>query len=157
MPTDGNRSIFVAKNQSAEIVGCCEVIEERLDLSYLYTEAETNTSKQSRKKNGRLRPIIENLCVHQEYRRKRIGKDLIKACEKAVQAWIPMHDEVYAQVEEGNTSAINFFSECGYTMLFVDPLSKKVTLDGTLFPKESIVSKWMLRKILNNDVDSQFF
>lgn len=92
-----------------------------------------------------------------DYRRNGIGVDLVIACERAVQTWIPRHDEVYAQVEEDNTSAINLFSQCGYTSLFVDPTCSKVILDDNLFGKQTSVSKVMFRKFLSNDSDLQLF
>ena len=157
MPTGGNRSIVVAKNPSSEIIGCCEVIEDRLDMSY-YSDSSANTiSKHMQKKSSRLRPIIENLTVKPEYRRKGIGVELVNACERAIRNWIPKHDEIYAQVEEDNTSALNLFSNCGYTSLFVDPTCTKVSLENNLFAKQTTVSKVMFRKFLSNDLDSDFF
>ena len=157
MPTGGNRSIFVAKKQCSEkIVGCCEVTEEMLDMSLLDTDESATETSNTRKKNARMRPIIENLSVHPNYRRKGVGVQLVNACENAVQSWIPKHEEIYAQVEEGNAPAINLFRQCGYTSLFVDPTCRKVTLDGTLFAENTIVSKIMLRKFLFNE-DMQYF
>ena len=156
MPTSGNRSIFVAKTQSSEIIGCCEVIEERIDFRRLDSEIKTR-NKQIGKKSNRLRPIIENLTVQPKYRRQGIGLDLVAACESAVQTWIPRHDEVYSQVEEENTSALKLFKQCGYTSLFVDPTCTKTSLDGTLFAKSTTVSKVMLRKFLVNEADLELF
>ena len=153
MPTGGNRAIFVAKNMSNDIIGCCEVIEEKFDVKYL--ENSNAKIKRNRKKNGRLRPIIENLSVDTEYRRKGIGLDLVSACERAVQGWIPKHDAIYAHVEEDNISAFKLFTQCGYNALFTDPTSTKVTLDGTLFVRETPVSKVTFRKFLDNDANFQ--
>lgn len=155
MPTDGNRAIFVAKNSTSDIIGCCEVIEEKVDLSYKEGSVSP-ANERDRKKNARLKPIIENLSVQKEYRRKGIGADLVIACENVVQTrWIPRHDEILAQVEEENTSALNFFAQHGYESLFIDPTCKKVSLDGTLLAKETTVSKVMVRKFLDGDM--QYF
>lgn len=143
----------MAKNASSEIIGCCEVIEEKLDLSYLHV----NSNKNTRKKSTRLRPIIENLAVKPEYRRDGIGVDLVNACEKAVRNWIPKHDEIYAQVEEGNTSALKLFGNCGYASLFVDPTCKKVTIEDTLFARQSAVPKVMFRKFVSNESGLDLF
>lgn len=156
MPTGGNRSIFIAKNKYSEIIGCCEVIEEKIDLSY--SDSNTTNKKTVPKKIARLRrPIIENLSVRPEYRRKGIGQDLVHACENAVQLWIPKHYEIYAQVEETNTSAFNLFGHRGYTSLFVDPNATKTSLDGTLFVKSTTVPKVMFRKFLSSDSETQLF
>lgn len=158
MPTDGNRSIFVAKNQCSEkLVGCCEVTEERLDMGAVHYNESAETS-QTRKRNARMKPIIENLSVHPNYRGKGIGVQLVHACENAMQSWIPKHEEIYAQVEEGNVPAMNLFRQCGYTSLFVDPACKKVSLDGTLFAENTVVSKIMFRKFLCiEDMNMQYF
>lgn len=156
MPTSGNRSIFVAKNLSSRIIGCCEVIEDRLDFSCLDSEIKS-TSKQIRSKSNRLRPIIENLTVEPNYRRQGLGLELVAACESAVQTWIPRHDEVYTQVEGDNAAALNLFKQCSYTSLFIDPTCTKTSLDGTLFVKSTTVSKIMLRKFLVNEADLELF
>lgn len=155
MPTGGNRAVFVAKNLSNDIIGCCEVIEEKFDVKYL--ENSNKNIKRNRKKNGRMRPIIENLSVNTGYRRRGIGLDLVSACECAVQGWIPKHDAIFAQVEEDNVSAFKLFGLCGYKALFTDPTSTKVSLDATLFVREIPVSKVTLRKFLDNDANFQLF
>lgn len=88
--------------------------------------------------------------MKQEYRREGIGIALLNACETAVESWTtPIHDEVFAQVEEGNLQALEFFIRCGYQRLFVDDTCTKTVLDGALFMKEATVTKVMMRKILN--------
>ena len=135
VPFNGNRCVFIARaarnNTAAEIIGCCEVIEERIVIS---------------KQAGavpRVRPIIENLAVKKEYRRQGVGKALLDACEQAIQTWIPFHDDTCAQVEEGNDKALQFFSNNGYEFLFTD---KSCTKD---FSRTNI-SKIMLRKKIVN-------
>lgn len=74
---------------------------------------------------------------------------LLDACEDAVRRW-PGQDEVFAQVDEENVGAFYLFRKCGYQNLFADPTCTKVTLDSTLF-REEAVTKWMMRKILEDD------
>jgi ribosomal protein S18 acetylase RimI-like enzyme len=130
---------------AAEIVGCCEVIEERLDISQ--QQRPFSRSERERRKTARRRPVIENLCVKRGYRRCGVGAALVRSCEGAVRRW--GQDEVFTQVDDDNTDAYNLFSKCGYRCLFSDPTCTRVVLDGVLFAKEVAVTKRMLRKILN--------
>ncbi|KAL9178707.1 hypothetical protein ACHAXT_003838 [Thalassiosira profunda] len=140
-----NRCIFVAKvadGNCDEIVGCCEVIEERLD-----TQHPGTASERERRKTARPRPVIENMCVKPEHRRTGTGMALVKACGETVRQWLG-HDEIFAQVEENNTPALRLFERCGYSVLFADPTCTKVTLDGALFSEET-VTKVLMRKLLD--------
>ena len=131
-----------------EIIGCCEVIEEGLDLSPQQNVSITIGEKE-RRKGARPRPVIENLCVKKEYRQSGIGLALLQACEKAVELWPGCH-EIFAQVELDNARAYNLFCKCGYQSLFADPTCSKVSLDNAFFVKEVKVTKWMMRKFLDN-------
>jgi GNAT superfamily N-acetyltransferase len=152
VPFKGNRSIFIARAFSnppmsmseavSEIIGCCEVIEERLVIS------QQQQQQQNRCVTPRIRPIIENLAVKEEYRRRGVGRALLEACEKSVQTWIPFHDEVFAQIEDGNNQALEFFIDCRYDFLFADTSCTKVDLGGFAFSQTN-VTKVMLRKVLD--------
>jgi ribosomal protein S18 acetylase RimI-like enzyme len=136
VPFNGNRCIFIARaarnNTAAEVIGCCEVIEERVVIS------------QQAGAVPRVRPIIENLAVKKEYRRQGVGKALLDACEQAMQTWIPFHDDICAQVEEGNDKALQFFSNTGYEVLFTD---KSCTKD---FSRTNISKMMLSKKIVNS-------
>mmetsp|Transcript_26745 Transcript_26745/g.49189 ORF Transcript_26745/g.49189 Transcript_26745/m.49189 type:complete len:176 (+) Transcript_26745:367-894(+) len=148
LSTADNRCIFVAKAMAADnsdaIVGCCEVIEEQLDITM---SPKITVSERERRKTARLRPVIENLCVKQEYRRSGVGIALAHACEEAVRLW-PGHSEIFAQVEDENTRAYHLFRKCGYQFLFADPTCTEVVLENALFAKEVKVTKRMMRKFL---------
>ncbi len=135
-PFNGNRCIFIARaarnNTAANIIGCCEVIEERVVIS------------QEAGAVPRVRPIIENMAVKEEYRRQGVGKALLEACEQAMQTWIPFHDDICAQVEEGNDKALQFFSNKGYEVLFTD---KTCTKD---FSRTNISKIMLSKKIVNS-------
>jgi ribosomal protein S18 acetylase RimI-like enzyme len=138
VPFNGNRSVFIARacnnpDKLKEIIGCCEVIEERIVIS--------------QGQNARVRPIIENLAVKEQYRRQGVGKALLETCERNVQTWIPFHDDVFAQVEDGNSKARDFFINCGYEVVFSDTDCKKDDLEGLAF-RQSKITKFMLRKVL---------
>lgn len=135
-----------AANTASEIVGCCEVAEEQLDILMSPTSTITR-SERERRKTARHRAIVENLCVGQQYRRSGVGMALVHACERAVQCW-PGHDEIFAQVKQDSMQAYHLFLKRGYRCLFADPTCKEVTLENAMFAKEVVVTKLMLRKFL---------
>jgi len=144
------RCIFVAKavalNSSDEIIGCCEVVEEQLDIITSPT-ANITLSERQRRKTARHRAIIENLCVRQSHRRSGVGTALVHACEQAVKVW-PGHHEIFSQVGDHNIQAYSLFLKRGYQFLFADPTCSEVTLDDAFFAKEVVVKKSVLRKFL---------
>ena len=145
VPVLGNRSVFIARTCKSNdkdanltnIIGCCEVIEERIIIS-----KEKNANAQ------RIRPIIENLAVKEEYRRQGVAKALLEAVEQNVQTWIPLHDDIYTQVEETNPQAKEFFLGNNYEVVYVDIDCKKDDLNGLLFSQTKI-TKLMMRKVLH--------
>ena len=131
-----------------EIIGVCEVIEERLDTSL--QQMSSSITEKERRKSGRIRAVIENLCVKPDYRQSGVGRALVEACEKDVQQWLG-HDEIFSQVDIDNTNAYQLFRKCGYHLLFEDPTCKKIIMDdSSLLPKEVTVTKRMMRKILGD-------
>ncbi|KAL3808000.1 hypothetical protein ACHAXA_011162 [Cyclostephanos tholiformis] len=128
-----------------KIVGCCEVIEERLDTSMI----PSTRSERERNKTARRRPVIENLCVQRGYRRFGIGAALVRECERTVRrCW--GQDEIFAQVDEDNIDAYNLFRKCGFACLFTDRTCTKVLLNDVLLTKQVAVTKRMMRKILKD-------
>ena len=127
---------------SAEIIGCCEIIEERIDTS----QRSSTRSERERRQTARHRPIIENLCVKEGYRKCGVGIALIQACENAVVQFSRGGcDEVFTQVESGNSKAYNLFRKCGYQDHFTDPTCTIVALDISPFASKEIASTPMLR------------
>ncbi|KAL3772917.1 hypothetical protein ACHAW5_005901 [Stephanodiscus triporus] len=145
---EGSVAALAADTKSAEIVGCCEVIEERLDVSQ---RPYATRSERQRSRTARRRPVIENLCVKRGYRRRGVGAALVRACEGAVRRW-DGQDEIFSQVDCDNVDAYNLFRKCGYACLFADSTCTKVVLDDVLFAKEVPVTKQMMRKMLNDEV-----
>lgn len=130
----------------SSVVGCCEAIEERIDVSQRPDSAIT-VSERERRKTARPRPLVENLCVAEEYRNCGVGFALLNACEEAVRSW-PCQYELFAQVDDDNTLAYNFFEKSGYQFLFADPTCTRVLLDNVLSSEP--VTKRMLRKLLDD-------
>ncbi len=130
----------------SEIIGCCEIIEERINSS----QRSSTKSERERRQTARHRPIIENLCVKEGYRECGVGMALIQACENAVvQLSRGYCDEVFTQVESGNVKAYNLFRKCGYQDHVTDPTCTIVALDKSPFARETTVTKLMMRKIMS--------
>ena len=129
-------------------------MEQRIDISQQPNTAIA-ISERERRKTGRMRPVIENLCVKKQYRQAGIGIALVHACEKAVQEWPGrLYDEIFTQVNEENINAYRLFRKCGYQVLFSDPTCTDVVLDDALFVREKVATKYMMRKVL--DIESYF-
>ena len=129
-----------------DIIGVCVVIEDRLSIQPPSTTNEV--SEKERRRTSRMRAVIENLCVRADYRKCGVGMSLIQACEEdVVQSW-PGYDEVFTQVEVGNTKAYQLFQKCGYHLMFDDSTCTKIVLDDSILPKEVTVKKHLMRKIL---------
>ena len=138
--------IFQLQWPFQEIIGCCEVVEEQLDI-ITSPAANITLSERRRRKTARHRAIIENLCVSSGYRRSGVGTALVHACERVVRTW-PGHHEIFAQVRDDNLRARGLFLKHGYRFLFADPTCREVTLEDAFFAKEVVVMKAVFRKFL---------
>lgn len=137
--------IYLTIHLLAEVIGCCEVIEERIDTS----QRPSTIPERERRKTARHRPVIENLCVKEEYRKCGVGIALIQACENAVQQLGRRgYDEVFTQVNVDNATAYKLFCKCGFQDHFSDTTCTQVVLYKSPFPSEATVTKLMMRKIL---------
>jgi len=143
VPFNGNRSVFVArahvgsdKDTLSEIIGCCEVIEERIVIS------------QEQNQSPRIRPIIENLAVEEKYRRRGVGKALLEAVQENAQTWIPFHGDIFAQVEADNLNAREFFIGNNFEVVFTDRDCKKDDIEGLAF-SQTTITKLMLGKVID--------
>ena len=133
-----------------DIIGVCEVIEDGLSIQPPSTANEV--SEKERRRTSRMRAVIENLCVRADYRKCGVGMSLVQACEEDVQSSWPGYDEVFTQVEVENTKAYQLFQKCGYHLMFNDSTCTKIVLhDSTILPKEMIITKPLMRKILDTD------
>ena len=135
------------------MIGCCEVIKERLDIAPQRSNSKITINERERIKTARPRPVIENLCVKREYRQSGVGAALVTACERAVQQhWLGQYD-MFAQVDDDNIRAYSLFRKCGYQFLFADPTCAKMVLDDALSAKEITITKQIMRKTLEGGND----
>lgn len=73
-------------------------------------------------------PVMSNLAVSRQYRRKGLAEDLVKATEKiARKDW--GYDICYLYVEKRNTPAVKLYKKLGYKIMWEDPNAT------TLLPK----------------------
>ena len=65
---------------------------------------------------GEKRPTIGLICVAEGFRQKGVGADLVQRCERlVVDVW--KDHKLFAEVEETNEQALQFFESLGFEML----------------------------------------
>lgn len=147
------RRIYVAKTKTNErrIIGCCEVVEDEIDLSPL-TDATINIRGVGNR-STRPRLIIENLCVAKEFRRAGLGSYLLHECERASLKWPLGNGEVYAQVDDDNPNAYSLFTSQGYQFLFESECKRTTFSGGALLMRQESMTKKTLRKSISSTRD----
>jgi ribosomal protein S18 acetylase RimI-like enzyme len=78
----------------------------------------------STKRNGVPRPYMYNLAVNQQWKRKGIATELVKACEKFVLE-TNTEKRLYLRVRKCNNAAITFYESNGYAE--IDPATINLT------------------------------
>jgi GNAT superfamily N-acetyltransferase len=67
-------------------------------------------------------PLMSNLVVSRQYRRKGIAEKLVASVEDQCQEW--GHDECYLYVEKRNVPAVKLYQKLGYKTLWQDDKAK---------------------------------
>merc|ERR1711937_503823 len=107
-------TILVADEEDDETIGCVALgttpfigQEAQLNIRDLYAYA-------NRRDNGEacLRPVVANLAVRPDARRKGIAKKLMLECELVCKEW--GYDEVWLLVEQDNPKARKLYKKLGY-------------------------------------------
>ena len=146
------RRIYVAKTkQNDRIIGCCEVVEDEIDLSPS-NDATINIDGVG-KRSTRPRLMIENLCVAKEFRRAGLGSFLLRECERASLEWPLGNGEVCAQVDDDNPNAYSLFTSQGYQLLYESEGRRTSFSSGTLLLRQESITKKTLRKSLSSTRD----
>lgn len=91
---------------------------------------EVETIKKMDGYDGNFRgPLMSNLAIGQNYRRKGLAEDLVRAAEKiARKEW--GYDECYLYVEKRNAPAVKLYQKMGYRTIWEDDTAK------TLLPQD---------------------
>lgn len=92
------------------------------------------------------RPVLSNLAVRENRRRRGIGSLLMKECEDAAQRW--GFTEVVLQVEEDNREARALYQALGYRELFTDRTARRYDTSG-FFLRNVRTAKTTLSKQLD--------
>lgn len=92
------------------------------------------------------RPVLSNLAVRENRRRRGIGSLLMQECENAAQRW--GFTEVVLQVEEDNREARALYQALGYRELFTDRTARRYDTSG-FFLRNVRTAKTTLSKPLD--------
>ena len=101
--------------------------------------AELSISTQHKK------PLLANLAVSQQMRRRGIGAVLVDKCEDRARDW--GFEDILLQVEEDNVVARRFYQKLGYVELYTDPASRRYDAEGLIL-RNVRTSKITLQKSL---------
>ena len=105
--TRGQSELIVCQLPSGEVVGCAGI------------EATPIPEGSLKGKTGPRYPLMSNLAVSRQYRRKGIAEKLVKEAERvARKEW--GYDLVFLYVEERNIPAVRLYQKLGYRKTWVD-------------------------------------
>jgi len=113
--------LVVAEDTGSEaIVGSVGIEVSRLTSAALNEQQATSDDWYD---TAQERPLLSNLAVSRDYRRRGIAKKLCRDAEAAVKSW--GYDEVLLKVEKGNRKAFNLYKRLGYRVVATDPNAEK--------------------------------
>ena len=114
----GKSELVVCELPNGEVVGCAGIEVSPIPDGGLNAPSKMRA------------PLMSNLAVSRNYRRKGIGELLVKEAERIARyEW--GSDDCYLYVERRNTSAVKLYKKLGYRMIWIDSDAK------TLLPTES--------------------
>jgi len=112
-PQDRRAELILCKNSKGEVIGCAGIEVD-------------NVSTASGKSIGRLKaPLMSNLAVGKQFRRKGLAEDLVKSVEDLVlKEW--GYDECFLFVEKKNRAAVKLYRKLGYKVAWEDDESSSL-------------------------------
>jgi len=106
---------------TGEVVGCAGI-----ELDNINNKKSNRSNVQSTASNISRKPLMSNLAVGKQYRRKGVAEDLVLATEALVRnQW--GYEECYLFVEKKNTPAIKLYRKLGYKKVWQDDDAKTIT------------------------------
>ena len=104
------RSLLVCAEEDGRIVGACG-----LQVLILTPNGRGESQLRTRRdwQDAKERPILANLVVSSDRRRRGLGRSLMAECEAVACEW--GFDEMLLKVEPGNADAVRLYRGCGYT------------------------------------------
>ena len=127
--------LLVCRDAQGDIVACAGVEVDSIPRDCLTGPVMTKA------------PLMSNLAVGRNYRRRGLAEDLVRAVEELVRdEW--NYDECYLYVEERNRGAVKLYQKLGYRKVWIDPYAETLlpTVDGSL--QNSRTTIVCMRKIL---------
>jgi ribosomal protein S18 acetylase RimI-like enzyme len=133
----GQAELIICELPTGEVVGCAGVEVSPIPEGNLMAPS-----------NGKRGPLMSNLAVSREYRRKGIAELLVKEVERLARyEW--GYDDCFLYVEQRNVGAVKLYQKLGYRKLWVDADAKTLlpTNNGNLvnYPTKIVC----MRKRLN--------
>jgi len=108
--TIGRSMLVCAEEEDGRVVGAC-------GLQVLILTPDGRGEEQLRTRadwqDARERPLLANLVVASDRRRRGLGRSLMRECEAVAREW--SFDEMLLKVEVRNRDAIRLYGECGYS------------------------------------------
>jgi ribosomal protein S18 acetylase RimI-like enzyme len=129
-------------NKSNEIMGCAGI-----EVSKIQTP--------NGKSQPNLAPLMSNLAVGKQFRRKGVAEKLVIAAEElAKKQW--GYDECFLYVEKRNTPALKLYKKLGYKQLWEDDTATTLTpkLDGSVVTAPTTIV--CMKKDLGNGLAAWF-
>jgi len=110
-------ALLIAQDEAGLLVGACgiEVIEMLLDGHSPRTTVEAAESY--------LRPLLSNLVVHKNFRRRGVARRLVQESEGQARSW--GFSELLLKVEKGNTQAEALYLSLGFRQISEDTRAEK--------------------------------
>jgi ribosomal protein S18 acetylase RimI-like enzyme len=103
----GQSELLICQLPSGEVVGCAGV------------EVTPIPKGKLRANQGARSPLMSNLAVSHEYRRKGIAEKLVKEAERVARyEW--GYDDIFLYVEERNVAAVKLYQKLGYRKIWAD-------------------------------------
>ena len=103
------RSLLVCAEEDGRIVGACG-----LQVLILTPNGRGENQLRTRRdwQAAKERPILANLVVSSDRRRRGVGRSLMAECEAVACEW--GFEEMLLKVEPGNADAVRLYRDCGY-------------------------------------------
>jgi ribosomal protein S18 acetylase RimI-like enzyme len=140
----GQSELLICQLPSGEVVGCAGVEAIRIPQGTL------------RATPGARSPLMSNLAVSREYRRKGIAEKLVKEAERVARyEW--GYDDIFLYVEERNVAAVKLYRKLGYRKVWVDNEAQTFlpTTNGKL---KNVATKIVcMKKRLDKGILGRFF
>ncbi len=122
MRNDRRAELILCENGKDETMGCVGIevdsISDPNKERNPYSTIDATTPIEA--------PLMSNLAVGNQFRRKGLAEDLVKAAEEvARKQW--GYDECYLLVEKKNTAAVKLYRKLGYKTVWEDKKAKTLT------------------------------